>query len=319
MAWRCGSCRPIATCSPFPIANACHQAGTLNKKRTAHRRCTGGDFPPLVGCSQTVAAAAVVAARSGPRPLARARDQTILCQGRSTVTSTLAAARGRRCGQSKCFSRLMRPSHVLIGCVNEASPGNPWFRAQARPVRLATHTSFLFWRLAWRVAQGSVQGGRHKSPPGVQRQYFRIEHRYQQMSSDVEGVQVISDNCAMCRCSRRGRGAIQSDRPTGRSPVVSQRQCELIDGPLRSAKFRPRVTAVVTASTLRLADRVRGENPCKRPCGTAGLGRAEGSSPTTTNSHDLRAGETLALASGLVCCLCGQGLDSVRKYPYLGV
>lgn len=153
--------RAAQTRNLFAIPNACHQAGTLKKKRTA-----GGARPrgiPSVGLPsdrrrrrrRQVRASTV---RALEIKLFSAKDGVPLHPG-------LAAARGRRCGQSKWLLRLMRHPHVLIGCENEASPGNPWFRAQARPVWLATHTSFLFWRLVWRVAQGSVQGGRHKSPP----------------------------------------------------------------------------------------------------------------------------------------------------------
>ena len=180
MAWRCGSCRPIATCSPFPIANACHQAGTLNKKRTAHRRCTGGDFPPLVGCSQTVAAAAVVAARSGPRPLARARDQTILCQGRSTVTSRACGSAGKTMWAKQM---LLAPDAPIPRADRLRERGKP--RKPVVPGPSATRQacdahliSVLETGLAGRPGIGA--GRAPQVATLVRCQYFHIGHHYQQ-------------------------------------------------------------------------------------------------------------------------------------------
>ena len=148
-----------------------------------HRR---GASAPLVDCPLTAAVAAV-AARSGPGP--RARDHTILCQGRSTVTSRAWAARGRRCGQSQMALAPDAPSPRADRLRERGRPRKPVVPGPKRePVWPATHTSFLFWRDSLAGRPGIGAGKAPQVATFVPCQYFHIRAPLSTMSSDVEGL-----------------------------------------------------------------------------------------------------------------------------------
>ena len=139
VADRAAQSQPVRDCQRLP-------SGWNPEEDADDRRwCTGGvGSAPLVDCPLTAAVAAV-AARSGPRP--RARDHTILCQGRSTVTSRAWAARGRRCGQSQMALAPDAPSPRADRLRERGRPRKPVVPGPKRePVWPATYTSFLFWR-----------------------------------------------------------------------------------------------------------------------------------------------------------------------------